>query len=800
MKAANGQRPGQHRPAERRSIGAAARTTAPRSGPAAALALLVVLATLAACDAPAAGGDPAKVRQRDAQAFCPELQSGPAGICCAAGMFYDHPTFSCASAGPPECAHLLPNHAADCVPRWCWDWQREDGSACPPDELGCIAAGRICGDEERAQGRGCPAGEFSDSGLAADCRPAGEVTLPGGAVLPATATPPDYRIVPGVSATPSGCPRGFVSGPPVILADVDPAAPLPPSCQPDPAECGTGPFAIVPKGPGVVFVDPAYKGPSPSGTREQPFVTLAAGVDAVLEGGTLVLAAGDFGSIAPLKKGIAIVGRCAAMTHLGIVEVKLDSAEVQARVDGVTLQRLSVASGQVDVRRSRVAQGTWTHSSAIAYGPEARLSMADVVMDGLPPRPYSTSGDALVGSALGAGNGAKLEVTDARIGTDHAFGIVCQDANSRVTATRTAFVGMGVPSGLLHSLDAPAIGAMDGGQIEVSDALFLRPAWAYPWVTKTQFAGVALAMGKTAVRLSRVAVVGHTVGMEAKVGARVDVRDAFADGSGAFVTGEFEGKARLGGFLGVFGHANGSLRRARLHDIPGSAIYAYPGKGTTLADLRAADVLLDATRADPVSAGWVPAVYCNGGGRLRLSAAHLRRTVAVAAQAVGGSLHLAGVRISDTRVADDGRLGSAVVGIGAKIAVSGSRVEGSSGAAVIQLGGSLVMDGLSAATIDPGLVTIGTPAGDGVIVGYSANATLHRLVVHGAARAGVLVDSSNVAVTDTLLATTYFGYALQNAATWTALRLALPGAVIPVATDAGLALPAAPDLVPPDRK
>ena len=430
------------------------------------LAALVVTA----CGPSGSPGKDATAAAADASIQCPAAQTRPDGTCCPAGEFFNSAAMVCTAAGPPECAaEVFGASAADCTPRWCGERLDDKGQPCAGDAWdACSTRGRTCSGAELAAGGGCLAGEHPGAG--GSCHVAGSlVILPGGesvhaeggAASPLQAPP----AVPAVAVPrtclgeacadgESGCPVGDVlrdgacqtrsgvpwSCPPGFLALATGAPPNTP-CQADPGDCGDDLFGGVQDGAGTRFVDPKAPASTADGTRAHPFASLTAAA-ASMQGGTLVLAGGDYLATAlVLPAGVALGGRCAALTHLWGTPAAPTLQILAKNGKGNKIERVTVHGGHYGINagygthltlaRVRV---TASISTGINAYPGSVVTLQDVAVDGSQPNAAGQTGNGI--EALGA----NMTLTDVRISGQKADGLLV-DFGATVTGTRIALEG-----------------------------------------------------------------------------------------------------------------------------------------------------------------------------------------------------------------------------------------------------------------------------------------------------------------------------------------------------------------------
>lgn len=504
---------------------------------------------------------------------CSGATPRPDGTCCPSAQAYDPGTGTCATFGPAGCTGT----ASECVPRWCLDWKDATGAVCSAGSPGCQVVGRACTALEVASGAGCPAGQAPS---ASGCLPAGSaVPLPASAtwsadelVLPAAATAVDPAdLDPGAApatlppaAAPLACPGGGsgcatpcavgtvadASGtcapltgvawtcPPGFLAAQAPAA----ACVPDPADCGTDPFAGVQDAAGTVFVDASATAPA-TGKRAAPFANLDPALAALPEGGTIVVAAGTYATALETQKKLTIRGRCAALVTLqGKTGFSVVHGFGPAQVQ---LRGVSVLGGREPLRFDGPALATLDHvqiSGGTRFGllatGNAVVTAQDLFVHDIQP---STS-DQSVGQGLHASGGAHLTVQDVRLSVTRDRGLYADGAGTVVTAS--GLVVDGTLAELAGGLYGDGLSASGGAQVLVQGARF------------------------TGNRNAAVLAIG--------VGSAVTLTDAWIDGT---LPQDADGKGGRG--VTVLSGAAMDLRQVRTTGNRATGVLA-DGPGTTL--------------------------------------------------------------------------------------------------------------------------------------------------------------------------------------------------------------------------
>jgi hypothetical protein len=238
-------------------------------------------------------------------------------------------------------------------------------NGCHAGELGatdgsCIPAG--------VQPNGCVAGEYQapdGSCIAAGIQPdgcmAGEMDSGSGCVAAGIA--------------PDGCGAGMLHDGDVGCTPALPAQPCAAgemavpgetTCAP-PAACGTGTWGDIPVDATTVYVDGSYVGVS-TGTAQQPFVAIQAGIDAAVAGSIVAVAAGSYAeSIDLVGQPVALWGRCPSDVTL-VGSSNQFSIDIGAGASGSEVHNLAVDGGLVGVvvtdADDVLLEGLWIHDTA----------------------------------------------------------------------------------------------------------------------------------------------------------------------------------------------------------------------------------------------------------------------------------------------------------------------------------------------------------------------------------------------------------------------------------------------------
>lgn len=237
--------------------------------------------------------------------------------------------------------------------------------ACVPDGGG--GGAMTCGSDARYGP--CEPGPRPDAGP--------RVVEPVAPALPATECAPGWGAsAPGICEPwPAGAPD---CAPPMRRAPGEAAcARLGPACPAGDLPDVTPPGAIH-------VVEGAIGG---DGSRAAPFGTLAAGLAALGEGGTLILGRGIYREPIVIPTGATVRGACPELTRLETVLPGTTSAAVHVDGTGTRLEGVTIATDR---------------DFAVRVGPGAELAVAGVWIDG-------------ADVAFGAFSGGRLEVEDALV-------------------------------------------------------------------------------------------------------------------------------------------------------------------------------------------------------------------------------------------------------------------------------------------------------------------------------------------------------------------------------------------------
>ncbi len=182
------------------------------------------------------------------------------------------------------------------------------------------------------------------------------------------------------------------------------------ACTPIGSPCSADEWStMLPDDAPIAFVRSGATGGN--GTRARPFGTLAEAVNAIADGGTIALGAGRFDGVQLDRRSIAIVGKCAPETSIGLT-AGLDPAHTIAMNGGrLTLRDLHLFEGLVTLY---VDEGD-LEIGGVWFGPGRVAIFADQTT--LRARDSVFREHYLNGAAISVTNGA-LDIED--VGVEHA--------------------------------------------------------------------------------------------------------------------------------------------------------------------------------------------------------------------------------------------------------------------------------------------------------------------------------------------------------------------------------------------
>lgn len=225
--------------------------------------------------------------------------------------------------------------------------------------------------------------------------------------------------------TSAKCPTGTFAAPEAGCLPLD-----------GPRGCGRGPWGGVPSAPGDVHVDRSYSGGDSDGSEARPFTSLAAALERVEEGGTIVLAEGTYEEPLVITRPLTIAGACASRVRiqgvisLGVVpavvtvfdagEVTLKGVEIGGEGVGV------VVTGASAVSLERVHVKGALHGGIVADD-GARLSITRSLIEGTRSIRSAYAG---AGAGVLAEGGAALRIEESAVIGNRATGIAVRQAGT----------------------------------------------------------------------------------------------------------------------------------------------------------------------------------------------------------------------------------------------------------------------------------------------------------------------------------------------------------------------------------
>jgi len=291
------------------------------------------------------------------------------------------------------------------------------------------------------------------------------------------------------------CPPGFVPSK-TRLAVVDG---LPP-CDPDPADCGAGPYAPGVPIDGTVFVD-ASASPGGDGTPGKPLATVAAALAKVPAAGVVALAAGEYVGTVTLTKAVTLRGRCAAMSRLsspgagGVVAVKGGSAAPLCQIVGLEIGGGSpgvLVNGKAHV----VAKRLWIRAASTAgLGVIVPGATAEVRESVIADTQGAPSGGNM-GRGIDVSGGGTATIVDVRLSGNRDIGLLVAGAGAAVKAERL----------VIDDTQPQVADAIHGRGLEVNGGASLELARAR--VARSREVGLRVAGAGTTALVSGIVVEG----------------------------------------------------------------------------------------------------------------------------------------------------------------------------------------------------------------------------------------------------------------------------------------------------
>jgi hypothetical protein len=738
------------------------------------------------------GRDTASTDKASTEGGCAAASRKVDGGCCPPGKVVH--SGSCTAVGPLSCSGDAAAATSDksCTPRWCATWQRADGSPCSHADPDCLPVRIDC----PAPTQGCTAGSWPDgegnclaAGLAGSTTAVaaeGPLTAPAGVPamddVPAEGMPPLCAAADGklrwcgVGETPpcgpaqlpdprtagscidTGvpwlCPAGFASS-----GAVDPASGLA-GCSPIASDCGSDPFGGVAEGPGVVFVA-AGAGAAGLGSRDKPYATISAALAAAPAGGTVAIAAGDYGESISLEKPVQLVGRCASMVRIHGLADKATIKVIGAAGSASTIRGVHVDEAPqgifLDAPRKLTLQRVWvtgsTGAAVVARGQGAQLDVEQSVVDD------TRSGLGGPGVGMAAVDGARLNAIDVRVRRTASSGVAAAQKPSLLTAERL----------LVDTVEgdkpSSAILADGGGRVELRGARVVASTSAGILVrNKSVLEGYGVSVEKTRVEpaskllgngllvasgakalvqgarltANRTAGIGITQG-----GSRIEAHGLLVDG-----TLPEEASGRYGAGMMAGAGAEAIVASARFTGNHEAALLVT-GEGTLL---RADGLLVDHTQPRPLQLVMGLGLALGEGARCELRRSRFSGNHATGVSAIQAGTELfADDMLVDHTMAQPGnkRGGMGLVAIdGAKVHVHRSRLTANRGAGItIERGAAL---DLTASVVDSTESLVHTNRhGLGLQVASGSQATVSGCHFRANRHCGVLVVDEGTLATVT---------------------------------------------------
>ncbi|MBK7402764.1 MAG: hypothetical protein IPJ34_42700 [Myxococcales bacterium] len=225
-----------------------------------------------------------------------------------------------------------------------------------------------------------------------------------------------------VGVPPGACGKGFTSDGRAGCAPILPATPCPSGLLAVPgdavcrevADCGTDPYGAAPTDASTVYVDAAYAGGGSTGSREKPFTTIQAGVDAAPNSAVVAVAAGTYAENVTVTRSVKLHGRCPKLVEIAALDPKKPALELRATGE---VHTLATKGSMVRVLSAKgvLLDRLWVHDSGfdgvqIGLGAEAtvrgallerNVDVGIVLIDAAATIEQVVVRDALLGSSGG---------------------------------------------------------------------------------------------------------------------------------------------------------------------------------------------------------------------------------------------------------------------------------------------------------------------------------------------------------------------------------------------------------------
>ena len=225
-----------------------------------------------------------------------------------------------------------------------------------------------------------------------------------------------------------------------------------------PGGCGEGTWGNLTLMDGDVHVDLAYAGGDSDGSREAPFTLIKDATDVVIDGGRVVLAAGDYPEGVRITKSFALVGRCASMVTLSGAKATVLDFDAVIRVNKGVQAGISdlSASGpgagilayeDVSLTVSRVALVENQIAGVGGVGAATTIAINDVLIARTQPSPTGT-----YGYGVQVQQGATIAVARGALIDNHGVGLSAFGEGTRVDLSDVVIARTQVAEGGVEGL------------------------------------------------------------------------------------------------------------------------------------------------------------------------------------------------------------------------------------------------------------------------------------------------------------------------------------------------------------
>jgi len=181
-----------------------------------------------------------------------------------------------------------------------------------------------------------------------------------------------------------------------------------------PGGCGEGTWGGISDGPNTIYVEWGKSDIGATGTKADPFGTIAEALQAVPAGGRIALSAGTYEEPLKISKPITLIGRCPSMVRLEGSQPSNIGLPVSIWIisAGVDLRDLQIGGAGIGVFVDNVSDtsldSVWIHSASIfgtgVVGPNASLSLTRCLIEDTQPEPNSGG----LGRGVSIESGAKV--------------------------------------------------------------------------------------------------------------------------------------------------------------------------------------------------------------------------------------------------------------------------------------------------------------------------------------------------------------------------------------------------------